>query len=66
MFPDMSAYGSLLMGLIGSGKCKNFEELSNYSVKSKSYFPKTNEKLIENFKSWKNIIELHYINIKND
>jgi glycerol kinase len=65
-FPDMSSYGSLLMGFIGSGKCKNLEDLSNYSIQSKSYFPQTNQNLIDNFTGWKNIIERHYINNKTD
>ena len=64
-FPDMSAYGSLLIGLIGSGKYQNLEDLSRYKVKSKSYFPNKNEKLNSSFKEWKNIIEEHYVNIKS-
>ena len=39
LFPDMSSYGSLLMGLIGSGKCKNLDELEQFRVESRSFFP---------------------------
>jgi len=63
LFPDMSSYGSLLMGLIGSGKCKNFDELEQYRVESRSFFPTKDERSMSDFTTWKEIIDKHFVNI---
>ena len=63
LFPDMSSYGSLLMGLIGSGKCKNLDELEQFRVKSRSFFPAKDERSMSDFTTWKEIIDKHFVNI---
>ncbi|MDA1283602.1 MAG: hypothetical protein O3C61_01600 [Proteobacteria bacterium] len=59
----LSLYGSLLMGLIGSGKCKNFDELEQYRVESRSFFPTKDERSMSDFTTWKEIIDKHFVNI---
>ena len=63
LFPDMSSYGSLLMGLIGSGKCKNLDELEQYRVESRSFFPTKDERSMNDFKTWKVIIAVSYTHL---
>jgi len=63
LFADMSAYGSLLKGLLSSNILNNFEDLKKYAVETKSFFPTMDKKSYENFETWKEIIDKHYINI---
>ena len=63
LFPDMSSYGSLLMGFIGSGKCKNLDEIEQYRVESRSFFPIKDERSMSDFTTWKEIIDKHFVNI---
>lgn len=51
------------MGLIGSGKCKNFDELEQYRVESRSFFPTKDERSMSDFTTWKEIIDKHFVNI---
>ena len=61
-FPDMSAYGALLMGLIGMKLINNPKDLKKYNNKYIQYRPIKNNNDIKIYKKWKQILIKHYIN----
>ena len=60
-FNDMSAYGSLLMGLLGM-KISNSKDLQRYKIKYTQYRPIKNNNDIRVYKKWKKILINYYIN----
>ena len=61
LFADMSAYGSLLMGMLVNLGSKNFSDLEKFLVKYDTYSPKNNEKAYKNFQEWKKVVNNHFI-----
>jgi len=61
---DMSAYGSLLMGLLGFKLIKNLNGLQKYKKKYIQFKPLNNKTDIKNYKNWRKILNIHYLNIK--
>ena len=62
-FPDMSAFGSLLMGLLGMKVISNIKDLKKYKKKYIEYRPSKKNNDIKIYKKWKEILINHYINI---
>ncbi|MBG77240.1 MAG: Glycerol kinase [Alphaproteobacteria bacterium MarineAlpha5_Bin12] len=61
---DMSAYGSLLMGLIGLNKVKNLEDLKKFKKKYKEFKPLEYEVDIKTYQKWREILNSFYLNNK--
>ena len=61
-FADMSAYGSLLMGLLGMKLISNTKDLGRYKIKYTQYRPIKNNNDIRVYKKWKQILINYYIN----
>ncbi|MDC0226547.1 FGGY family carbohydrate kinase [Alphaproteobacteria bacterium] len=61
-FADMSAYGALLMGLIGMKLVNNIKDLKNYKKEYIQYIPIKKNDDIKIYRKWKEILIKHYIN----
>ena len=61
-FADMSAYGSLLMGLLGMKLISNTKDLGKYKIKYTQYRPIKNNNDIGVYRKWKKILINYYIN----
>ncbi len=61
-FADMSAYGSLLMGLIGMKLVNNTKDLQKYRKEYIQYRPIKKNDDIKNYKKWKEILIKFYVN----
>ena len=61
-FADMSAYGSLLMGLLGMKLISNTKDLGKYKIKYTQYRPIKNNNDIRVYRKWKQILINYYIN----
>mgnify|MGYP001402085577 CR=1 FL=1 len=63
-FEDMSAYGSLLMGLLGYKLIKNLNGLKKYKKKYIQFKSLNNKTDIKNYNNWRKVLNIHYLNIK--
>ena len=61
-FADMSAYGSLLMGLLGIKLAKNLKDLKKYNKKYIQYRPIKKNDDIKTYKKWKEFLIKYYLN----
>ena len=61
-FADMSAYGSLLMGLLGMKLISNTKDLRRYKIKYTQFRPIKNSNDIRVYNKWKQILINYYIN----
>ena len=59
-FEDMSSYGSLIMGLLGTKIEKNLKDISKYKQKYTIYHPNKN-KIIDSYKKWKDVLNNFYL-----
>lgn len=60
-FADMSAYGSLLMGLLGMKLINKTKDLHKYKKKYIEYRPIKKNNDIKIYRKWKNILINHYL-----
>ena len=61
---DMSAYGSLLMGLLGFKLIKNLSWLQKYKKNYIQFKPLNDKTDIKNYENWRKILNIYYLNIK--
>jgi len=61
---DMSAYGSLLMGLLGTGMFKDLDELKDIKIQSYEYNPTENENTLKEYNEWKKVLKKYYLDHK--
>ena len=60
-FEDMSAYGALIMGLLGMNIKKKLKDVSKFKKKYIEYRPIKNNHDIKIYKKWKQILINHYL-----
>ena len=61
-FEDMSAYGSLLMGLLGMKLIKDLNGLKKYKKKYVEIKPRNSKIDVQVYKSWRKILNRYYLN----
>ena len=61
---DMSAYGSLHMGLLGFKLIKNLSGLQKYKKNYIQFKPLNDKTDIKNYENWRKILNIYYLNIK--
>ena len=63
-FEDMSAYGSLLMGLLGIKIIKNLYDLKKYKKRYIEFRPRNSKQDIKVYENWRIILNRFYLNVK--
>ncbi len=62
-FKDMSAYGSILMGLLGMKIVNNLNDLKKFKKKYLQVNPYKNKKDINVYNEWKKVLNKYYLNL---
>ena len=61
-FEDMSAYGSLLMGLLGIKLVNNLNDLKKYKKNYIQFKPLNSRADIKTYNSWRDVLNKYYLN----